>query len=45
MWIGSLGVIILIWLGRPLVARKTAPNHRVGLRGSRFSPEEISSSP
>jgi NADH-quinone oxidoreductase subunit H len=40
MWIGSLGVIILIWLGRPLVARKTAPNHRVGLRGSRFSPEE-----
>ena len=40
MWIGSLGVIIVIWLGRPLIARKTAPNHRVGLRGSRFSPEE-----
>jgi len=40
MWIGSLGVIILIWLGRPFVARTKAPNHRVGLRGSRFSPEE-----
>ena len=40
MWLGSLGVIILIWLGRPLVARKKAPNHRIPLRGSRFSPEE-----
>lgn len=39
MWIGSLGVIAVIWLGRPFVARKTAPNHRIPLRGSRFSPE------
>ena len=38
MWTGSLGVIFLIWLGRPLVARKTAPNHRIPLAGSRFSP-------
>jgi len=38
MWTGSLGVIFLIWLGRPLVARKTAPNHRIPLPGSRFSP-------
>jgi len=40
MWLGSLGVIALIWVGRPLIARKTAPNHRIGLRGSRFSPLE-----
>jgi len=38
MWTGSLGVIFLIWLGRPLVARKTAPNHRIPIQGSRFSP-------
>ncbi len=39
MWIGSLATIFLIWLLRPLVARKTAPNHRIPLAGSRFSPE------
>ncbi len=37
MWIGSLVVIFAIWLLRPLVARKTAPNHRIRLAGSRFS--------
>ncbi len=40
MWIGSLAVIVLIWLVRPLLARRAAPNHRVGLPGSRFSPAE-----
>ncbi len=39
MWIGSLVVIFAIWLLRPLVARKTAPNHRIRLPGSRFSGE------
>ena len=38
MWTGSLGVIFFIWLVRPLVARKTAPNHRIPIPGSRFSP-------
>ena len=38
MWTGSLGVIFFIWLIRPLVARKTAPNHRIPIPGSRFSP-------
>ena len=38
MWTGSLGVIFLIWLGRPLVARKVAPNKRIPIPGSRFSP-------
>ncbi len=37
LWIGSLVVIFAIWLLRPLVARKTAPNHRIRLAGSRFS--------
>ena len=38
LWIGSLATIFLIWLLRPLVARKTAPNDKVALAGSRFSP-------
>ena len=38
MWTGSLGVIFLIWLGRPLVARKAAPNQRIPIPGRRFSP-------
>ena len=38
MWTGSLGVVFLIWLGRPLIARKAAPNQRIPLPGSRFSP-------
>ena len=38
MWIGSLAVIVIMWLVRPLLARRAAPNARIPLAGSRFSP-------
>jgi NADH-quinone oxidoreductase subunit H len=38
MWIGSLAVIVIIWLVRPLLARRVPPNARIPLAGSRFSP-------
>ncbi|MHC4416574.1 MAG: NADH-quinone oxidoreductase subunit NuoH [Planctomycetota bacterium] len=38
MWAGSLAVVFLIWLARPLMPRRTRPNHRLPLIGSRFSP-------
>ncbi len=41
MWVGSLATIFAIWLLRPLVARRKAPNHRVRLAGSRFSGEGV----
>jgi NADH-quinone oxidoreductase subunit H len=38
MWAGSLGTIAFIWLVHPLIKRRKAVNHRIGLIGSRFSP-------
>jgi hypothetical protein len=40
MWIGSLAIIVIVWLVRPVLARRVTPNTRIGLSGSRFSPEE-----
>ena len=40
MWIGSLIVLVIIWLVRPLLARRSGPNKKIGLAGSRFSPLE-----
>jgi NADH-quinone oxidoreductase subunit H len=37
MWIGSLLVLAVVWLARPLLARKGLPNKKVRLAGSRFS--------
>lgn len=38
MWAGSLGIVLVIWLLQPLLARRVSSNHRVPLAGSRFSP-------
>ncbi|MHC4218334.1 MAG: NADH-quinone oxidoreductase subunit NuoH [Planctomycetota bacterium] len=38
MWIGSLVVIAIMWMTRPVLARRSAPNARIPLPGSRFSP-------
>jgi NADH-quinone oxidoreductase subunit H len=40
MWIGSLGVIVAVWLLRPMAARDGSKNRRIALAGSRFSPLE-----
>jgi NADH-quinone oxidoreductase subunit H len=40
MWIGSIGMIVLIWLVQPLMPRGGGSNRRIGLIGSRFSPAE-----
>jgi NADH-quinone oxidoreductase subunit H len=38
MWLAGWGLIPVIWLVRPLVARRVPPNARIPLAGSRFSP-------
>jgi NADH-quinone oxidoreductase subunit H len=40
MWIGSLVVLAIIWLIRPVLARRGLPNKKIRLAGSRFSPLE-----
>ena len=40
MWIGSVAIVIAVWLVRPILARGSAHNHRIPLVGSRFSPEK-----
>ena len=38
MWLGSLAVVFGLWLIRPILPRRLAPNRRIPLVGSRFSP-------
>ncbi len=38
MWAGSLAVVLVVWVVRPLMPGQARRNHRVPLIGSRFSP-------
>jgi NADH-quinone oxidoreductase subunit H len=38
MWTGSLAAAFVVWLVQPLMPKSPAPNRRVPLIGSRFSP-------
>jgi NADH-quinone oxidoreductase subunit H len=40
MWLGGWALIPIMWLVRPLLARRRPPNARIPLPGSRFSPLE-----
>lgn len=39
MWIGSLAGLVIVYLIQPYMPRQRDPNHRIGLIGSRFSPQ------
>ena len=38
MWLGSVGIVVLMLIAQPLMPRQLSPNRRVGLIDSRFSP-------
>lgn len=40
MWAGSLAVVAIVYLVRPMLPRQANPNHKLQLIGSRFSPLE-----
>ncbi len=40
LWMGSMGVLLLVWLARPVIAGKSSRNAKIPLVGSRFSPAE-----
>ncbi len=40
LWMGSLGVLAVVWTVRPLIARRAVLNAKIPLVGSRFSPAE-----